>query len=302
MSTPELLSVSRIWDHAPHNAFTDLIRFDGRWYCSFREDIGHVGGDGKSRILVSDDGERWESAGLLEEPGIDLRDPKLSVTPDGRLLAVQGGSVYRDGKLVGMQPRVSFSETGTDWTAPQQVFQPGEWLWRVTWHDGVGYGISYTVPAFTTREKLACLVKTTNGVDYELVTELDVEKGPNEGSLQFAGDEMIALLRCSGVAAVGSSMPPYTDWTWHEVMPIGGPEFAVVPDGTMLAGGRWYRKEGHKTYLFTMTRDSLEPVLELPSGGDSSYPGMVVHDGLLWVSYYSSHEDKTNIYLAKVKV
>ncbi len=29
---------------------------------------------------------------------------------------------------------------------------------------------------------------------------------------------------------------------------------------------------------------------------------MVWHDGLLWMSYYSSHEGKTSIYLAKIKV
>jgi hypothetical protein len=46
----------------------------------------------------------------------------------------------------------------------------------------------------------------------------------------------------------------------------------------------------------------IEPILRLPSGGDTSYPGLVWHDNLLWVSYYSSHEGKTNIYLAKVHV
>ncbi len=51
-----------------------------------------------------------------------------------------------------------------------------------------------------------------------------------------------------------------------------------------------------------MTPSSFEPALVLPSGGDNSYPGMVWHDGLLWMSYYSSHEDKTNVYLAKIKV
>ena len=45
---------------------------------------------------------------------------------------------------------------------------------------------------------------------------------------------------------------------------------------------------------------TLTEVLTLPSGGDTSYPGLVWHDGLLWVSYYSSHEGKTSIYLAKV--
>ena len=42
--------------------------------------------------------------------------------------------------------------------------------------------------------------------------------------------------------------------------------------------------------------------LELPSGGDTSYPGLVWYDGILWVSYYSSHEGKTSIYLAKLTV
>jgi hypothetical protein len=46
----------------------------------------------------------------------------------------------------------------------------------------------------------------------------------------------------------------------------------------------------------------LTEVLPLPSGGDTSYAGMAIHDGLLWVSYYASHEDKTQIYLAKLSV
>lgn len=33
-----------IWDRAPHNAFTDLIRFEERFYCTFREASGHVPG------------------------------------------------------------------------------------------------------------------------------------------------------------------------------------------------------------------------------------------------------------------
>ena len=51
-----------------------------------------------------------------------------------------------------------------------------------------------------------------------------------------------------------------------------------------------------------MTLDRYEPVLSVPSGGDNSYPGLVWHDGLLWMSYYSSHEGKSAIYLARIKV
>jgi len=54
--------------------------------------------------------------------------------------------------------------------------------------------------------------------------------------------------------------------------------------------------------LLKMTATTLEPLLELPSGGDCSYPGMLWHEGHLWVSYYSSHEGKPSIYVAKVKL
>ena len=51
-----------------------------------------------------------------------------------------------------------------------------------------------------------------------------------------------------------------------------------------------------------MSRDSYKPVLTVPSGGDCSYPGLVWRDNLLWMSYYSSHEGKTSVYLAKIKI
>ena len=55
--------------------------------------------------------------------------------------------------------------------------------------------------------------------------------------------------------------------------------------------------------LFDSAEDArkLTEFLKLPSGGDTSYAGLEWHKGLLWVSYYSSHEGKTSIYLAKVK-
>src|SRR5215207_4000837 len=135
--------VKKIWDAGKHNAFTDLIRFKDRWYCTFREGDAHVGGDGKLRVLESADGKAWASAALIGEKGIDLRDPKLSITPDNRLMIVGGGSVYEGKKLLGRQPRVTFSKDGKEWTPPARTLTEGEWLWRVTWHKGKAYGVSY---------------------------------------------------------------------------------------------------------------------------------------------------------------
>lgn len=59
----------------------------------------------------------------------------------------------------------------------------------------------------------------------------------------------------------------------------------------------------NRILLSTMTETNLTPLLELPSNGsDVGYPGFLWHDGLLWVSYNSSHEGRTSVYLAKIKV
>src|SRR5436190_502335 len=105
---PELVSVKMIWDKGKHNAFTDLVRFKDAWFCTFREADAHVGGDGTCRVLTSKDGETWNAVALVAEKGIDLRDPKLSVTPDNRLMLIAGGSVYEGKTFKGRHPRAAF--------------------------------------------------------------------------------------------------------------------------------------------------------------------------------------------------
>jgi len=307
-ASAEIVSVKKIWDKGPHNAFTDLIRFQGKWYCSFREAEGHVTGDGRLRVLISPDGDTWESAALLSEEGLDLRDPKLSVTPDGRLMMLAGGSVYRGGKFMGRQPRVAFSGDGHNWTPIQRVLWKGEWLWRVTWYEGRAYGVSYNAPAGKEKEAewSLKLVASRDGVNYEQITVLDVTGRPNETTLRFLENgEMIALVRREGGNTngwIGTSNPPYKDWKWHETRHrLGGPNIIVLPDGNLWAASRSY-PGGTKTVLARFGPETYEPVLTLPSGGDCSYPGMVWHEGLLWMSYYSSHEGKTSIYLAKIRL
>ena len=239
--TPELVSVQLIWDQAPHNAFTDLVRFQEEWFCTFREGDGHVGGDGKIRVLTSADGDKWTSAALLAEEGIDLRDPKLSVTVDNQLMLVAGGSVYGGTTtLKAMQPRVSFSFDGRTWTTPRRVLEEGHWLWRVTWHEGRAYGVSYRVPkpygaeAPPTADWEVTLVASDDGVNFTPVTRLDVPGKPNETTLRvLANGDMLALMRRDGGNTrgwIGLSRPPfYRQWTWKEAgMRLGGPEFLRV--------------------------------------------------------------------------
>ena len=294
---PEIISVERIWDRAAYNSFTDLTRFQGRWYCTFREGVTHAGDIGVVRVLVSEEAKNWRSAGLLTEEDIDLRDPKLSVMPDGRLILLMGGIVNEQGKYWTRSPRVSFSSDGRAWTAPRRVLAEDHWLWRVTWHKGRGYCLSKLNEG--KRPRRGFLYTTTDGLQWDYITEFMVE-GVSETTLRFMpDDEMIALIRPDWI---GHSRPPYKEWTFHKMKHrIGGPNFLRLPDGSMWASGRRYHDGGSaSTVLARMTRQSYEPVLTLPSGGDTSYAGMVWHDNLLWMSYYSSHESKTSIYLAKI--
>ena len=124
----------------------------------------------------------------------------------------------------------------------------------------------------------------------------------SETTLRIMPDEeMIALIRPDWI---GTSLPPYTAWSFTRIdSAVGGPNFIRLPGGDLLASGRIRNAEGKpETVLSRMTTKGLYPLLSLPSGGDNSYAGMVWHDEQLWMSYYSSHEGKTSIYLAKLRL
>lgn len=55
--------------------------------------------------------------------------------------------------------------------------------------------------------------------------------------------------------------------------------------------------------LYKMSAAGLEPMLELPSAGDCSYPGLYWYEDQLHVTYYSSHEGgKAAVYHAVVRL
>lgn len=302
MPGPSIVSVARIWARAPHSAFTDLARFRGAWYCAFREAQAHAGASGRIRIIVSRDGSKWQEAALLSERGVDLRDPKLCVAPGNRLMLLMGGTAAGAGRR---QPRVSFSGDGRSWSKPRTVLSDGDWLWRVTWQRSRAWGVSYRVER--AKRWTVALYESTDGESFRKVHDLRVPGLPNEATVRFLPDGRMAILvRREGgdrKAWIGSSRPPYQQWRWRAAgSRIGGPNFLVLPDGTMWGAGRAYGAEGYLTVIARMSTSSWRPVLELPSGGDCSYPGLAWYHGVLWVSYYSSHEGRAGIYLAKVRL
>lgn len=311
---PQGVTVTKIWDKAPHSAFTDLIRFKGQFYCSFREGSDHVPGtDGVVRILCSKNGKEWTDLARLEEKGIDLRDPKLSISPSGQLMVTIGGSIYENGKLKGRVPYVSFSDkAGKTFSTPEKVvIDPtivswGDWIWRVTWHKGTGYAIDYQIGPEERRGPTAMyLVKTIDGRKYDKVAKIDLDGFPNEATVRFAqNDSMYIMIRREledKMGVLATSMPPYQQFDYEKMnIRLGGPNFIFDDGARMIAGTRMYEPGVYSAILVREDKGNFKELVRLPSSGDNSYPGLVIHGKYLWVSYYSSHEGKTSIYIAKI--
>lgn len=315
VSAPEggSFDVKLLWDRAPHNAFTDLIRFKEKWVCGFREAPAHAGGvrDSRMRILASDDWEKWDSVGILHDERGDIRDAKFALMPDGRLIFLTAIQLF-DRSRQSHQSLAWFTSDLETWDGPHDVGEPDFWLWGITWYEGTGYSIGYS----TTSSRLVRLYTTTDGKAFDiLVDNLGIDASyPNESKIVFDADgTAFCLLRtdkrgeeggdADGKGRLGISRPPYREWSWKAAdQYVGGPDLVIVPDGRLLGGGRIRTPEGPRTVLFEVDPETavLSERLTLPSGGDTSYPGLVWHEDELWMSYYSSHEGKSNIYLGRI--
>lgn len=287
---PEIADVRKIWDQAPHNAFTDLIHHHGQWYCTFREGSKHVSPDGKLRVITSKDGVEWKSTALIELAGSDLRDPKIKVNPEGGLQVFGAAATEK-----GHQSMVwNLSDL-----RGREIGDLNYWLWNWTWNGKEGLGIAYG----TKKEQRG--VRLYGTPDYSVrVVDLKIDGYPNESQIRFKKDgTAICLLRKdldNGLR--GESKKPYKEWKWKDLgARIGGPNFLILPDKREIAVVRLYDGK-QRTSVCEMRDGAIQELLTLPSSGDSSYAGMVWHEGLLWISYYSSHEGKTSIYLARVKL
>lgn len=310
---PHIIEVKRIWQEAPHNAFTGLTRFKGKWFCTFREATNHGSMDGRIRIITSEDGEEWESAGLFEVEGCDLRDPKIYVTPDDNLLLLTRRRwPDTDDEAAGSMSMIWLSEDGKTWEGPNDIGEPDDWLWSITWHDNVAYSVGYGTGPQRGESRL---YRSEDGLEFELINP-DIGKGVSETRLMFQDDGTLLCLARAGRPLLARSEPPYEKWDWTALdfigepfKIIGGPDIIQIPDGRLVVGCRIPDPEGkggqfRRTGLLwlDLENDTLERFLIFPSKMDTSYTGMVWHEDILWVSYYSSHEGRTSIYLAKINI
>ena len=106
------------------------------------------------------------------------------------------------------------------------------------------------------------------------------------------------------------SKPPYTKWQRTELdRYIGGPLLTRWGDRYVVGGRKRMNGRGSKTSMCWLLDGQLHEFAELPSGGDTSYPGFVELDPRRAImSWYSSHERDargktiTAIYMADLRI
>ncbi|MBN7818845.1 hypothetical protein [Bowmanella yangjiangensis] len=301
---------SCIWQRAQHNAFTDLCEFNGMLVCSFREATNHISPDGVIRLLYLDLQGKLIRHQQVNMPGADLRDPKLSLTPDGKLLLLAYAKVYNGQPEPMYRQAYSWqTQDGKSWSTAKPLGDKNWWLWRIRWHQDKAYGVGYNREAQNTRLYAGFPRRTFQCIEPHLFSQRKQRKGyPNESDMYFSDDGTAhVLLRRdadSCTAQFGVSKPPYRRWTWHDLgFYLGGPTMLKLSKNYVILAGRIWQQPGPKTALVLLEIATMKPSLlhVFPSGGDTSYPGLVKRGKDLYVSYYSSHQqNKTCIYLTKL--
>ncbi len=316
-------NVRQVFDNGEHNAFTDLIHWNGKFWLVFRScPDGHmVSSTASVLVLKSEDAKNWETVHEFSVPLRDTRDPHFLAFQD-KLFIFTGTWYSGEGKL----PREDYdinkhlgyavwTDDGAKWSEPRQMEGTyGAYIWRAVSDGESAYLCSRRKRDYTEAESGAggpsilegALLESRDGLNWTYRSLFQTEEG-NETAFQILADgTMLALSRERGEKSqLARSTPPYRDWD-RKKLPhyIGGPLITAWGDQTFVSG-RKNTSNGPKTALYWLVDDELQFVAELPSGGDNSYPGFVEIDeqrGL--ISWYSSHEKDesgnpiTAIYLA----
>lgn len=327
MATVQLAALRQVYNDGNHNAFTDLCRFQGRYYLTFRScPEGHMLFT-SSRIVVlsSADGQSWTPVHTFSVPERDVRDPHFLVFQD-KLFVYTGTWLVYPGEPHRLEPNehqgyCAWSSNGTTWHGPQQCEGThGYYIWRAATYGGGAYLNGrrtkdfMVVPDRKADDALqeSWLLQSTDGIHWQPLGLIQPAYGDETALLFTAEGVALAVARCTWgkPAQFCQAYPPYTTWTRQDLERyVGGPLLAQWGNHYLVGGRKVLDRTKPTTVLYWLTDGHLEEILELPSGGDTSYPGFVEVTptrGLL--SYYSSHEGSgtslapCHIYLAELEL
>lgn len=319
-------NLRRVFHNGEHNAFTDLCRFRGQLYLTFRScPDGHaVSGTASAIILRSaDEGATWQQVHRFSVRERDTRDPHFLVFKE-RLFVYTG--TWWSG--AGVLPRedydlnkhlgyAAWSDDGTNWTSPVMLEGTyGHYVWRAAALGDKAFLCGRRNAHFAPKARddsdsvLSVMLESDDGLIWRKRAFFQEVKG-NETAFLFELDgSVLGVARRSGTAQLLRSKPPYTEWERMDLDRfIGGPLIAKWGAHVIVGGRNATKDRGPKTSLCWLVGEQLQEFAEFPSGGDNSYPGFVqLSDQRALVSYYTSHERDaagkviTAIYLAEIQL
>ena len=317
-------NVRRVFHNGEHNAFTDLIRWQGSYWLTFRScPDGHMVHPTASIIVLSsDDTQQWEVQYRFSVPKRDTRDPHFLAFQD-KLFVYTGTWYSGDGTLPRDQYDLNkhlgyaaWTVDGRSWNGPRLLEGTyGHYIWRAATRDGTAYlcGRRNRDFAQVSGERdlvQSAMLESDDGLVWKFHSLFQENRG-DETAFLFEDDGSLMAISRSGSrpAQLVQSKPPYTEWTRKDLSQyIGGPLLVRWGD-RWLVGGRQSTSSGPRTTLYWLVDEQLHKVAELPSGGDNSYPGFVAFSSTRGVvSWYSSHEKDehgatiTAIYMADLEV
>ena len=279
-----------------HVGFTSLICFKGYWYCAFREGSSHMSRDGDIVLIRSRNGQDWQTCGRLSKPHADLRDPKWLIHQQ-RLYLTAGQRLTTHCRTL-----IWHSHNGKDWSPAKQLTakQDNAWLWQAIRHDNMLYGFAY--PCGKPYGQPLQWMQAPASKAMQSIKQMDDISGfANEVALTQDEHGIYALLRRDPeVGLYGICTSPITgDWQWTALTErIGGPSIIRIQQHSILCYRR-YQPQVCLVLSYT-TQTGVSESLALPSGGDCSYACMIARHNQLWVSYYSSHQGRSRIYIARL--
>jgi acyl-CoA thioesterase-1 len=285
-----------------HNAFTALARFRGELWLAFRSAKDHNSQDGDIVVLRSaDDGRDWREATRLNAVPDD-RDPQFLATDD-RLFLYDAGMTGPE-----LTTYATFTDDGATWSKPQAVYEPRFIVWKPCRHNGRFYAGAHKKDEVSGgKGREARLITSTDGLNWTTVSQIRAGNWESETTPFFAADHRATMFMRqkygSPPCEVFEAVPPYATWTRR---PAGVPHLSGHSVHTfrgvdyLLSRSMDYAKKQTGTIIYTFAHGELTPYCVLPSGGDCSYAEAVEQGDSMLVSYYSSHEGATNIYLATV--
>lgn len=320
--------IRRVFHNGEHNAFTDLCRYRGNLYLTFRScPDGHMVHPTSSiHIMVSrDEGKTWTPVHRFSVPKRDTRDPHFLIFKD-RLFVLSGTWYSGDTTLAREDYDLNkhlgyaaWTDDGKNWNSPVMLEGTfGHYIWRAASYGGKAYMCGRRKPQFEVKARgegkvvESLMLESDDGLIWRKCSLLQPIAG-DETAFMFDPDGTATALARHGEgkeAFLLQSQAPYQTWKRTDLdRSIGGP-LLTRWNGRVVIGGRKTSKEKvAKTSLCWLVDDKLVEFAELPSAGDNSYPGLVeLSPTAALVSWYSTHEkneeDKaiTAIYMARLDI